>query len=556
VSDQDSSAAPRTVSGPPATPFGPDGHPRKWAILGVLVVSLLIVVLDSTILNVGLPTIQRDLGATQSQLVWAIDAYILVFAALLFTCGVLGDRFGRKRILVIGLAIFALSSFIAAFAQTPGQLIALRAVMGIGGAAVTPVTLAIITVVFPPRERGRAIGLWAAAVGGAVVLGPVLGGILLQNPGLTSWLTQNDFGGIFLVNVPIALVGIIGVLRIVPETKNEHAASLDFVGLGLSIVGLTVLIYGIIHAGEIKDWTAASVVGSILAGIAILALFVFYESRSEHKSFDITLFSNRGFTVSLIAVTLAFFALSGITFTLPFYLQAVREFSVLAAGLCFLPFAIGQLLAAPRSAAMVARFGAHIVVTLGLALVALALGALAVIKVDTPIWMVLVVFFAFGFGMGNVIAPASTIIQNVLPMDRVGAGSAVQNTVRQVGGALGVAIVGTLLAQRYAELVAPVVAPLPAPAAEAISGSVAAVRPVLDSLGSAVSPAQSDAIASGAFEAFVTASHATSLMSAISLIIAAVIVAVWLPRNIGGRNGIPSGHDAVGHSPAAAGATE
>src|SRR3954451_3993343 len=175
-------------SGPPAGPFGPDGHPRRWAILGVLVVSLLIVVLDNTVLNIALPTIQRDLNATQSELVWSIDSYILVFAALLFTWGVLGDKYGRKRILLIGLAIFAAGSAISAIARSPEQLIAFRAVMGIGGAAVIPVTLAIITVVFPPRERGRAIGAWAGAVGGAVALGPVLAGLLLENPQWFSWL--------------------------------------------------------------------------------------------------------------------------------------------------------------------------------------------------------------------------------------------------------------------------------------------------------------------------------------------------------------------------------
>ena len=184
-----------------------EGHPRRWAILAVLVTSLLVVVLDNTILNIALPTIQRDLETTQSQLVWAVDSYILVFAALLFTWGVLGDRYGRKRILIIGLTIFGLASAVCAFAPTVQALIGFRAVMGIGGAAVLPVTLAIITVVFPPHERGKAIGMWAGSVGAAVALGPVLGGLLLDNPSWFSWLTGNEWGAVFLVNVPIVIVG-------------------------------------------------------------------------------------------------------------------------------------------------------------------------------------------------------------------------------------------------------------------------------------------------------------------------------------------------------------
>ncbi len=271
-----------------------EGHPRRWAILGVLVVSLLIVVLDNTVLNIALPTIQRDLGASAGELVWAIDSYILAFAALLFTWGALGDRYGRKRILVIGLIIFGIASAASAFAETPAQLIAFRAVMGVGGAAVMPTTLAIITVVFPPHERGKAIGAWAGAVGAAVALGPVLGGLLLQNPQWSSWITGNDWGAVFLINVPIVILGLIGVWRIVPETRDPNPRRLDLIGLALSVVGLTLLIYGIIHASSTLSWTDPGVVLPMLAGIAVIGLFLWYEARSDHKSFDVSLFANRG----------------------------------------------------------------------------------------------------------------------------------------------------------------------------------------------------------------------------------------------------------------------
>ncbi|MDQ1247773.1 MAG: hypothetical protein QG597_2144, partial [Actinomycetota bacterium] len=318
-----------------------EGHPRRWAILGVLVTSLLVVVLDNTILNIALPTIQQDLDATQSQLVWAVDSYILVFAALLFTWGVLGDKYGRKRVLIIGLTLFALASAACAFAPSAEALIGFRALMGVGGAAVLPVTLAIITVVFPPHERGRAIGMWAGAVGAAVALGPVLGGLLLENPSWSSWLTGNDWGSVFLINIPIVAIGLVGIVRVVPETRNPQPQKLDFPGLVMSFLGLVLLVYGIIHASETRSFGSPGVWVPIVAGIAVIALFLTLEARSDHRSFDVSLFRNRGYAVSLTAVSMAFFALSGITFTLPFYFQLLRGLSTLQAGLCFLPFAVG-----------------------------------------------------------------------------------------------------------------------------------------------------------------------------------------------------------------------
>ena len=526
-----------TTAGPPAHEWssGGEGHPRRWAILAVLVTSLLVVVLDNTILNIALPTIQRDLGATQSQLVWAVDSYILVFAALLFTWGVLGDKYGRKRVLVTGLIIFVLASTACAFAPTPEALIGFRALMGVGGAAVLPVTLAIITVVFPPHERGKAIGLWAGAVGGAVALGPVLGGILLQHPGWSSWLTGNDWGSVFLVNVPIVAIGLVGIVRVVPETKNPHPQKLDIPGLVMSFVGLVLLVYGIIHASETRSFGVPGVWVPMLLGTAVIAFFLISEARSDHRSFDVSLFRNRGYAVSLTAVSLAFFALSGITFTLPFYLQLIRELSTLQAGLCFLPFAVGQLLAAPQSARIVDRFGYKLVMATGLAIVGFALLGLTTLTVETPLWFALVMFFLFGLGMGSVIAPASTVMQNVLPLARAGAGSAVQNTVRQVFGALGVAVISTLLATRFGQLMEPTLAALPAsipPAAqEAATQSLGGAALVLEQAAAQGAPAALlESAKVGAFDAFTEASHTTSLVSASVVFLAAIVVAVALPK--------------------------
>ena len=511
-------------------PVHGEGHPKRWPMLGVLVVSLLVVVLDNTVLNIALPTIQHDLEASQSELVWAIDSYILSFAALLFTWGVLGDRYGRRRVLVIGLVLFATASAVCAFSVNAQMLIVFRTVMGVGGAAVLPITLAIITVVFPPHERGKAIGMWAGAVGAAVALGPVLGGLLLQHPEWSDWLTGNAWGSVFLINVPIIIVGLIGIARLVPETLNPNPQRLDVMGLVVSASGLTLLVFGIIHASETKDWFTLSVLVPIVIGTALIALFLILEARSDHKSFDVSLFRNRGWAVSLTAVSLSFFALQGVIFSLPFYLQVLRGYDTLQAGLSFLPFAVGQLLAAPRSDKMAARFGYRTVITTGLVLVTFSLFGLATLQLDTPMWLVLVMFFVFGFGMGNVIAPASAVMQNALPLGRAGAGSAVQNTVRQVFGALGVAVIGTVLATTYASSVSPSLGQLPDAARVRAEDSVVETVGVLGQAANLGAPVDLiNQIRAAAFDAFLHASHVTAFISAAIVLLAAIVVGVALP---------------------------
>lgn len=511
-----------------------DGHPKRWVILGVLLVGLFITVLDNSVLNIALPTIQRDLGASQSQLLWAIDAYVLVFAALLFTWGALGDRWGRKRILIIGLLIFGAASLVGAFSPTADFLIASRAVMGAGGAAVLPTTLAIITVVFPPHERGKAIGVWAGSVGAAVALGPVLGGLLLENPQWASWLIGNDWGSVFLINIPVVVAGVVGVLIVVPETRNPNPRALDLPGLLLSMTGLVLLVYGIIHASETRDWFAPSVVIPGTIGLLVITIFLFLESRSSHPSFDVSLFRNRGYTAALMTISLAFFALSGIIFTFPFYLQTVRGLSTLEAGLVFVPFAVGQLMAAPRSGAMADRFGYRRVMGTGLALLVVSVLGFSQLSIDTPIWLFLLWEFLFGLGMGNVIAPGSTILQNVLPIARVGAGSAVQNTVRQVFGALGVAVVGTVLATRYSsELESAIDAvsiPIPPQARAAALDSVAAADAMLTQAAASGAPASVvDELRRQAFDAFMQAANSALLVSLGAVAAALLVVLVVLP---------------------------
>src|SRR6202451_3301900 len=290
---------------------------RRWVILSVLIVGLLAIVIDNTVLNVALKTIAEPrggLGASQSQLEWAINSYTLVFAGLLFTFGVIGDKIGRKRMLMIGLVLFGLASLLSAYSHSPEQLIFARAAMGLGGAAVMPQTLSIISNVFEPAERPRAIGLWAMAVGIGIATGPVLGGLLLDH----FW-----WGSVFLINVPVTVLGAIAVAILVPESRNRAAGRIDYVGVLLSIAGLVLLVYGIVQGGDGVSWLSLGVLGPIVGGLAILAAFAAYEARIPHPSLDVRLFRDRRLSASIRAVGLVVFGMGGVYFFTSFYLQNV-----------------------------------------------------------------------------------------------------------------------------------------------------------------------------------------------------------------------------------------
>ncbi|GAA1752523.1 MFS transporter [Luedemannella helvata] len=500
-------------------PHTDTGHPRRWAILGVLVISLLVVVLDNTVLNVALKAIAdpaHGLGATQSQLEWAINSYTLVFAGLLFTWGVLGDRAGRKRILLLGMVLFGLASLISAYAQTPTQLIWARALMGIGGAAVMPSTLSIISNVFDPRERAKAIGMWAGAVGLAVAIGPVVGGFLLEH----FW-----WGSVFLINVPIVLAGLVLITLLVPESRDPKPGRIDLVGVVLSIAGLVAFVYGIIDGGEhgfgrFQSW------GPIVAGVLILAGFVAFELRSDHPSLDVRLFRNPRFSAAVGSVGLVFFAAMGTMFFLAFYLQLVRGFTALEAGLMMTPFAVAQLVFAPRSAAMVRRFGPKLVCAVGLALVTLTLTVYLFVTATTPVWVLLLLAFVQGVGMANVMPPATESVMSSLPREKAGVGSAVSNTIRQIGGALGVAVLGSLLAAVYRDEISGAVDALPAGARDAAAESITGAYGVAAQAG----PAGAQLI-EAANSSFVTAMHWAAGGSAIVGLIGIGVVLAWLPRH-------------------------
>ncbi|RAY13183.1 MFS transporter [Actinomadura craniellae] len=503
---------------PSPAPSPPAGHPRRWYILGVLVFSLLVVVLDNTVLNVALKTIAdpgEGLGATQSELAWSINSYTLVFAGLLFTFGVVGDRLGRKRVLVAGMVVFGLASLLSAYAQTPDQLIWARALMGLGGAAIMPQTLSIITNVFEPHERGRAIGIWAGAVGLAVAIGPVTGGLLLDH----FW-----WGSVFLINVPIVIGGVTAMFLLVPESRNLHPGRLDPVGVLLSIVGLVALSYGIIGGGDRASWLEPAVLGPIALGVTVLALFVWHEARTDHPAFDVRLFRDPRMSTAVGSIALCFFATSGVFFFTSFYLQSVRGLSPAESGAMLLPFAAAQLIFSPRSAAMVQRFGTKAVCAVGLLLVAVSLVAYRFIDQDTSLWVIGAMFFVQGAGMANVMPPATESVMSALPREKAGAGSAINNTARQVAVALGVAILGSVVASIYRSGMDDHLAALPpgarATATESIEGTLA----VASRLGAA-----GNRLIEPAHAAFLDGMHAAALGSAAVAFIGVLVVLRWMP---------------------------
>ncbi|GAA4454425.1 MFS transporter [Phytohabitans houttuyneae] len=493
------------------------GHPRRWAILGVLVISLLVVVLDNTVLNVALRTLAdpvHGLGASQGELEWSINSYTLVFAGLLFTAGVLGDRFGRKRMLSVGLAIFGLASLLSANAQSADQLIWARALMGLGGAAIMPVTLSIISNVFDPRERARAIAIWSGSVGLAIAIGPILGGALLES----FW-----WGSVFLINVPVVIAGLIAVAVMVPESRDPRPGKIDVIGVLLSVVGLVALSYGIIDGGE-HGFGRPVVWVSVVGGLAVLAAFIAYERRIEFPSLDVSLFKVPRFAAPVALIGLVFFAAMGVFFFSAFYLQLVRGFSPLQTGLMMLPFAVAQMAFAPRSAAMVKRYGGKAVSAVGLTLTAVGMGGFAFLGVDTPIIAVLALFFIQGVGMANIMPPAMESIMSSLPREKAGVGSAVSNTVRQVAGALGVAVLGSVLAGVYRGQVDGAAQALPAPARDAVEESISGAYGVADRLGPA-----GGAVIDAANGAFVTAMHWTAAIGAIVAALGVLMVVRWMP---------------------------
>jgi EmrB/QacA subfamily drug resistance transporter len=488
-------------------------HERRWWILAVLCFSLLVIVLDNTILNVAIPTIVRDLNATNSQLQWMVDSYTLVFAGLLLTAGSLGDRFGRRGALQVGLLLFGIGSAASAFASTPDQLIATRAFMGIGGAFIMPATLSIITNVFPVQERGKAIGVWAATAGLAGVLGPLTGGFLLEH---FYW------GSIFLVNIPIVVIGLFAGVFLIPTSKDPAAPRLDPVGAVLSIGGLSALLFGIIEAPQ-RGWGNSTILVAFAIGAVVIGAFFAWEARIDHPMLDVHFFANPRFTAASMSIMLVFFAMFGSLFLLTQYFQFVLGYSPLETGLRFLPFALSMMILAPMSSRIVDRFGTKLVVGCGLTMVTFGLASMAQLDVGTAYWPNIVWrLVLLSSGMALTMAPATESIMGSLPLGKAGVGSAVNDTTRQVGGALGVAVIGSILASIYGSKVGDFLAGKPVPSGVAES--------MKESLGIALSAGKDVAgLAEVAKNAFVDGLHAGVLVAAGVALLGALVAFLWLP---------------------------
>jgi len=515
---------------------------RRWLTLLVLCISLMVIGLDNTILNVAIPTLGRDLHASTSQLQWIVDGYVIVFAGLLLTAGSLGDRFGRYKALAVGLTIFGLGSAASAVSGSANLLITTRAVMGIGGALIMPATLSILTNVFVnPLERGKAIGIWAGVSALGIGLGPVTGGFLLSH----FW-----WGSVFLVNIPIIAVGLVGGWYLVPDSRDPSAPKLDPVGALLSIVGLGAVLWAIIQ-GPSHGWGSNEIILAFAIGAVVLGAFMAWELTYESPMLDLTFFQDPRFTAASGAITLTFFALFGALFLLTQLLQSVLGYSALKAGAVLVPQAVVIMTVAPASSGFVRRFGNKAVVAFGLFVVALALGLFGLVGVGAPLWQVIVVTMLLAAGMGNVLPPATDSIMGSLPRAKAGVGSAVNDTTRQVGGAVGVAVLGSLLSSSYRSHVvsAARLRHLPVPLTSAIKDSVGRA------LGVAHSPAAGDlgaTVVNVARHSFISAFHSAILVAAAVMVLAGVGVLKWLPARPRDEAPMPVDEPPIADSEAAA----
>ena len=487
-------------------------HRRRWFLLGIMCLSLVMVVMSVAGLNVALPSMQRELDASASALQWIVDVYALVFAALLLPAGAIGDRFGRKKALLIGLAIFAGGSVVGGLATESSMVIVGRVINGIGAAFVMPATLSLLTTVFPPHERRKAIAMWAGFAGAGGALGPIVSGALLER----YW-----WGSAFLVNVPIVLAVMAAVWIFSPTSRDPEATPLDPVGALLSLVGLGALIFGIIEGPE-RGWTDGMVLASFVVAVVGLVAFVVWERRSPHPMLPLDLFRDRRMSVGSGVVTVAFFVMFGLFFMFTLYLQFVRAYSPLEAGLATLPLAMTLVAVAPRSAAAADKVGSGPVIAAGFVLVAAGFGVLALIQPDSSYFVLVLALVLLGAGMSLTAAPATGSIMSAVPHAKAGVGSAVNDTTREVGGALGIAVLGSLASAVYRSSIDLGGLTLPPPVREAAQESVGAATILAESV-----PGGGE-LASRAGQAFTDAFNLTSGIAALLCLVAAgVVVAVF-----------------------------
>ena len=484
--------------------------PRRWWTLGALMLSMILVGLDSTVLNVALPTLATDLHASTAQLQWVVDAYILVLAGLMLPFGAFADRVGRRRVLLAGVTVFTAGSLAAAYAGSASALIATRAAMGLGAAVIMTVPLAVLPTIFDADERPKAIASMTVAMGLGLPLGPILGGWLLQH----YW-----WGSVFLINAPMGVLAIAAVATLLPESRDPHPSAIDLPGTLLSTVGLIGLVYAVVEAPG-RGWTSTLVLGVGGAGVALLAVFGWWESRSRTPLIDLALLTRPRFGWGTLSATTAMFAMLGLLFVIPLYLQAVRGYDPLGTGLRLLPMILGLVVGAKVAERATVRLGARIPVVAGLLLIAAALAWGSSVAVDTPYPIIATWLGLVGAGMGLTVTPAMDAILGELTPEQAGSGSALTMALRQVGGALGVAVLGSVANAGYTGRLD--VTGLPPQPAHTAAESVAAGMAVAQRLGST-------ALADSAAQAYVHAMSLVMLTSAALAVLGALIAATLLP---------------------------
>ena len=491
--------------------------PRRWWMLGVLCLSLLIVFVGNSSLNVTIPTLSRVLHASESQLQWVVASYSLVFAGLLFSTGALGDRFGRKGALQFGLVGFLVGAALAAASTAMWQLIACRALMGAAAAFIMPSTLSIIVNVFPAHERTKAIAFWAATTGAAGAVGPVASGWLLGH----FW-----FGSVFLVNVPIIVLALVLGYFLVPKSKDPEQTRLDPVGAGLSIVGISALVYGLIEAPS-NGWASGATLTAFAVAFVVLALFAAWELHVEEPMLDLHYFRNPAFSTGTGGMILVFMAMFGVMFLITQYFQLVLDYSPLSAALRLLPMAPIMIIVAPLTPRLSARFGANRVVTSGLVIVTVGLLLFRTLGLHTSYPYVLFNMCFLVSGIALTMSPMTAAIMSSVPPRRAGAGSAMNDATRELGASLGIAVLGSLAATRYDNSLNHALTGLTAAERSKARGSLAGALNVADKLRAA--PAR--ALTTAAQHSFVNGVHMAVTGGAILVGLSAIAVARWLPRS-------------------------
>ncbi len=485
--------------------------PSTTIITAVVCIALGAVSAAMASLNVAIPDIVRATHASQVQLEWIIDAYLLVFAVLLLPAGAVGDRYGRRRALIAGLLVFGGASAAAMATTSADALIGLRGLIGLGAALVMPATLSTITGTFPPAERGRAIGVWAGVAGAAAILGLLCSGILLE------WFSWRS---VFAFNVVLAVIAIAGAIRFVPESSQPDSPSIDKGGAVFATVGLVALVFSIIEAPD-EGWLSARTLGGIAAGLVALAGFVAYELRQRHPLLDPRLFRNRRLAAGSLSIVIQFFAFFGFTFVSLQYLQGVRGYTPLVAALAVLPLSGSMIPAARVTPRLVNRFGSRAVCVAGLVLCAAGLAVISRIGTGTPYWLMLAGLVPLGIGMGAAMTPATTAITEGLPRAQQGVGSALNDLSREVGGALGTAVIGSIVTAVYRSSLE-------------LRGVPAAVQDRAQQ-SFAIAIHTGGPVGAHARTAFVDGIHTGLLYAAGAALLAAISVAILLSRGAQGR---------------------